>query len=113
MAGTYEELQPAAEWRDASGIKFLCVTLEKLIYLKRAAGRPRTFEMLARLEAARQEIRSDVDRPPSEASAIQAGKRDNCGKTKSPSRICSPGLKFFTPPVPFRRISRSLSVTGG
>ncbi|CAN5636163.1 hypothetical protein BH18VER1_BH18VER1_01320 [soil metagenome] len=64
MAGTYEELQPAAEWRDASGIKFLCVTLEKLIYLKRAARRPRTFEMLARLEAARQEIRSDVDRPP-------------------------------------------------
>lgn len=53
--GTYEELLPFAGPRSAFGIEFLGVNLDKLIQLKRAAGRPKDFEMIARLEAIRQE----------------------------------------------------------
>ncbi|HXM32491.1 MAG TPA: hypothetical protein VN921_02480 [Chthoniobacterales bacterium] len=53
--GTYEQLLPFAGPRSAFGIEFLGVNLDKLIQLKRAAGRPKDFEMIARLEAIRQE----------------------------------------------------------
>ena len=53
--GTYEQLIPFAGPRSAFGIEFLGVNLDKLIQLKRAAGRPKDFEMIARLEAIRQE----------------------------------------------------------
>jgi hypothetical protein len=53
--GTYEQLLPFAGKRSAFGIEFLGVNLDKLIELKRAAGRPKDFEMIARLEAIRQE----------------------------------------------------------
>jgi len=53
--GTYEQLLPFAGRRQAFGVEFLGVNLDKLIQLKRAAGRPKDFEMIARLEAIRQE----------------------------------------------------------
>lgn len=55
--GKYEELLPFAESTEFDGIKLCCVTLEQLIHLKRAAGRPRDFDMIAQLEALRQEKR--------------------------------------------------------
>ncbi len=48
---TYEDLLPHAEEIEVFGVKCLCVGLEKLIHLKRAAGRPKDFEVLAELEA--------------------------------------------------------------
>jgi len=53
--GTFEQLKPFAERKRAFGVEFFSVTLDKLILLKRAAGRPKDFEMVARLEVARQE----------------------------------------------------------
>lgn len=53
--GSFEQLRPFAETKTAFGVQFLSVGLDKLILLKRAAGRPKDFEMVARLEAARQE----------------------------------------------------------
>lgn len=48
---TYEDLLPHSEEIEVFGVKCLCVGLEKLIHLKRAAGRPKDFEALAELEA--------------------------------------------------------------
>jgi hypothetical protein len=53
--GTFEELKPYVEMKAAFGVQFLSVGLDKLILLKRAAGRPKDFETIARLEAARQD----------------------------------------------------------
>lgn len=53
--GTYEKLLPFAIRVSSYGTEFLAVNLEKLIELKRAAGRPRDNEMIAELEAIRQE----------------------------------------------------------
>lgn len=53
--GTYEALQPFVEMKTAFGMEVPCVSLEKLIELKRAAGRPKDFEPIAELEAIRQE----------------------------------------------------------
>jgi len=47
---TYEDLLPHSEEIEVFGVKCLCLGLEKLIYLKRAAGRPKDFEVLAELE---------------------------------------------------------------
>lgn len=63
--GTFEELRPFAETKTAFGVQFLSVGLEKLIMLKRAAGRPKDFEMVARLEALRQEKIAAEKRSPS------------------------------------------------
>jgi hypothetical protein len=43
------------ESKEAFGLPVPCVKLEKLIALKRAAGRPKDFEPIAELEAIRQE----------------------------------------------------------
>lgn len=48
--GTYEDLVGESEMTDFLGCRCRCVTLERLIRLKRAAGRPRDFEALAELE---------------------------------------------------------------
>lgn len=48
---TYEDLLPHTEELEVFGIKCRCVGLEKLIHLKRAAGRPKDFQILAELEA--------------------------------------------------------------
>lgn len=53
--GRFEQLLPFAEMKSAFGVQFLSVGLDKLILLKRAAGRPKDFEMVARLEALRQD----------------------------------------------------------
>lgn len=48
--GGYTELLPHSIKAEAFGLKFLCVSLPKLIALKRAAGRPRDFDAIAELE---------------------------------------------------------------
>ena len=53
--GTYEALLPFVEPKVAFGVTLPVVNLEKLIALKRAAGRPKDFESIAELEAIRQE----------------------------------------------------------
>jgi hypothetical protein len=55
--GTYEQLLPFSEVKNVYGLALRCVTLEKLIELKRAAGRPRDQELIAELEIIRQEQR--------------------------------------------------------
>ncbi|MBA3950019.1 MAG: hypothetical protein H0X44_08770 [Acidobacteria bacterium] len=49
--GRYEDLLSATTELTAFGVTCRYVTLEKLIALKRAAGRPRDFDALAELEA--------------------------------------------------------------
>lgn len=53
--GRYEDLRPHAGELELFGVRCLCVNLETLIHLKRAAGRPRDFEAVAELEALREE----------------------------------------------------------
>ena len=49
--GTYQDLLEHSFIGSFLGIECRCVSLQKLIVLKRAAGRPKDFEMLAQLEA--------------------------------------------------------------
>jgi hypothetical protein len=49
--GTFEDLRPHAEEVAVLGHPFLCVSLPKLIAMKRAAGRPKDLERIAELEA--------------------------------------------------------------
>jgi len=49
--GTYEMLWPRSEVRQIFGLPVRFVDLETLIYLKRAAGRPKDLERVAELEA--------------------------------------------------------------
>jgi hypothetical protein len=53
--GSYEDLLPHTEAIDVLGVSVLCVTLEKLIQLKRAAGRPKDLEAIAELIALQEE----------------------------------------------------------
>jgi predicted nucleotidyltransferase len=55
--GTFEALLPTTESVDVLGVPCRVVTLEKLIQLKRAAGRPRDLDAIAELEALREERR--------------------------------------------------------
>jgi predicted nucleotidyltransferase len=48
--GWYEDLLPHTIEVEAFGVTCRCVTLPKLIALKRAAGRPRDFDAIAELE---------------------------------------------------------------
>jgi hypothetical protein len=48
--GTYDLLKPRSEFVQIFGVEVMCVTLEKLIELKRAAGHPKDFEAIAELE---------------------------------------------------------------
>lgn len=48
--GRYEDLLPHTIEAEAFGLTFRCVSLPKLIALKRAAGRPRDFDAVAELE---------------------------------------------------------------
>ena len=49
--GTYEQLLSGTIEADTFGFRCRCVSLELLIRLKRAAGRPRDLEAIAELEA--------------------------------------------------------------
>jgi predicted nucleotidyltransferase len=51
--GSYEALLPSTEEVELFGYPCRTVTLDKLIDLKRAAGRPKDNEVLAELEALR------------------------------------------------------------
>lgn len=49
--GDFEALVTHSQRAEAYGVPCLCVDLETLIRLKRAAGRPKDFEAIAELEA--------------------------------------------------------------
>lgn len=53
--GTYENLEKDTETIRVFGVDCLCVTLDALIRLKRAAGRRKDLEAVAELEAIREE----------------------------------------------------------
>jgi predicted nucleotidyltransferase len=55
--GTYEDLVAHAVRLELYGIECLCLGLERLIHVKRAAGRPKDFEGIAELEAILEERR--------------------------------------------------------
>jgi predicted nucleotidyltransferase len=55
--GTYEQLLPFSQEIDAFGLRCRFVTLEKLIQLKRAAGRPKDLQAIAELQALLEESR--------------------------------------------------------
>ena len=48
--GTYEDLRPYSEEIEVFDAKCFCLGLERLIKVKRAAGRPKDFEVIAELE---------------------------------------------------------------
>lgn len=50
-AGSYEALLPFSEELEVFGVRCRFVTLERLIQLKRAAGRPKDLEIIAELQA--------------------------------------------------------------
>jgi hypothetical protein len=56
--GSYEQLLPFSEEIDAFGVRSRVVTLERLIQLKRAAGRPKDLEAIAELQALLEERRA-------------------------------------------------------
>jgi hypothetical protein len=49
--GSYEQLRPFTQELETFGVRCRFVTLEKLIQLKRAAGRPKDLEAIAELQA--------------------------------------------------------------
>jgi hypothetical protein len=53
--GRYEDLLPNCVRTRIFGVDCLCLNLEKLIEVKRAAGRPRDFDTAAELEALKEE----------------------------------------------------------
>jgi predicted nucleotidyltransferase len=53
--GRYEDLVPSSETVELFGSTCRCVTLDTLIRLKRAAGRPRDLDAIAELEALKEE----------------------------------------------------------
>jgi hypothetical protein len=56
--GTYDQLLPDSTKIRVCGRECLCVNLERLIQLKRAAGRPKDLEAIAELQAILEERRS-------------------------------------------------------
>ena len=56
-AGTYEQLLPHSEEIVLFGVKCRCATLERLIQMKRAAGRPKDLFVIAELVALLEERR--------------------------------------------------------
>lgn len=54
--GDYDALLPYCVLLKPFGIPCRCLGLERLIHVKRAAGRPKDFEAVAELEAIREEV---------------------------------------------------------
>lgn len=55
--GSYEDLVPDTSLISTFGVECRCLDLEKLIHVKRAAGRPKDFEAIAELETILEEQR--------------------------------------------------------
>lgn len=53
--GTYQDLVGENVTIEVFGVEVRCLSLDRLIETKRAAGRPRDFEAIAELEAIREE----------------------------------------------------------
>jgi hypothetical protein len=53
--GTYADLERCSRTLDLFGVSCRCLDLDTLIRIKRAAGRPKDFEVIAELEALREE----------------------------------------------------------
>ncbi len=60
--GTYETLLPHTTIIEVFGVTCRCLTLRRLIEVKRAAGRPKDFEAVAELEALLEERERRMDR---------------------------------------------------
>jgi hypothetical protein len=59
--GGYDQLIPYAELKNAFGISVPCLRLDKLIEVKRAAGRPKDFEAISELESLLEEGESQAE----------------------------------------------------
>ena len=57
--GTYLQLLPSTLEVTVAGLTCRCVTLDRLIQLKRAAGRPKDLEAIAELQAILEQRKSD------------------------------------------------------
>lgn len=57
--GNYQQLQPQTITIEFAGVESLCLDLENLIEVKRAAGRPKDFEVIAELEQILEERSKD------------------------------------------------------
>jgi len=57
--GKYEDLLPYSIRANVFGVECLCLGLERLIFVKHAAGRPKDFEAIAELEAIREEKKAN------------------------------------------------------
>ncbi len=55
--GGYADLLPHSQIVEVSGLDYRCLSLPRLIDVKRAAGRPKDLEAIAELEALREERR--------------------------------------------------------
>jgi predicted nucleotidyltransferase len=55
--GGYDDLLPHSQIIKLSGVEYRCLSLARLIHVKRAAGRPKDLEAIAELEALREEQR--------------------------------------------------------
>ena len=55
--GGYDDLLPYSTRQQLFDVECFCLGLERLIYVKRAAGRPKDFEAIAELEAILEERR--------------------------------------------------------
>jgi predicted nucleotidyltransferase len=55
--GGYEQLRPETIEVEIAGVTCLCLNLERLITVKRAAGRPKDLEVVAELQQIRDETR--------------------------------------------------------
>jgi hypothetical protein len=56
--GGYQQLSPHSIVVEVFGVRCLCLGLDMLVRVKRAAGRPKDFEAIAELEALREESNS-------------------------------------------------------
>jgi hypothetical protein len=59
--GSYDDLLPHAAILDVFGRNCHCLTLRRLIEVKRAAGRPKDLEVIAELEALLEESEPPPD----------------------------------------------------
>jgi hypothetical protein len=55
LGGTYDDLVPYSNYLELYGHKCLCLGLNRLIEVKRAAGRAKDFEVIAELELIKDE----------------------------------------------------------